>query len=134
MRRLGWTLLRASNEHSNRFDKNPHESSARSASTETPLAALGSSIAVSSAHSPQHLLIRLLNPPQILPEAILIHGLPRGHVPEPAGVRRDLVGEDQLVVVDAELQLEIHQQHLPFSEERRQKAVGLERQVLEIPH
>ena len=56
-----------------------------------------------SAHPLQHLPIRLFNLPQILPKPILIHRLLRCLIPKAAGVRRYLIGQDQLAVVHPKL-------------------------------
>lgn len=70
-----------------------HSYRARSASKEA-----GPSIP-SSAYSFQNFLIRLFNLPQILPKPILVHRLLRRLIPESAGVRRNLIGQDQLAIV-----------------------------------
>ena len=68
------------------------------------------------AHPLQHLLISLFDLPQILSEPILIHRLIGGLIPKPAGVRRDLIRQDESIVEDAKLQFEIDQQHLSIFE------------------
>ena len=45
-----------------------------------------SSVHPSSAHPLQHLLIRLLNLPQVLSESVLVHRLACSHIPEAAGI------------------------------------------------
>src|SRR5580765_8134754 len=71
----------------------------------------------SSADSLQYLPIRLFNLPQILPKPILIHRLLRRLIPEAAGIRRNLIGQNQLAVVHAKFQFEIHKNHVPLVEE-----------------
>src|SRR5437773_11010176 len=92
---------------------------ARSASKEA-----GPSIP-SSADPLQYLPIRLFNLPQIFPKPILIHRLLRRLIPEAAGVRRNLIGQDQFAVVQPKLQFEIDEDHLSFTEERTEDPIHL---------
>src|SRR5256885_647039 len=63
--------------------------------------------------APRHLLVTLLDPAEILAEAVLVHLLVGAGIPQPAIVRANLVGDDDahlLVGIEAaELQLEIDQ-------------------------
>jgi len=82
----------------------------------------------------QNLPIRLFNLPQILPKPILIHRFLCGQIPEAAGVRRNLIGQNQLTVVQAKLQLEINEDHLSLTEKWLQEAIHFQRQPFDLRH
>src|SRR2546430_15350334 len=88
---------------------------------------------VSPAYPPQHLLIRLFDLAQIFPEPILVQRLPRLLIPEPARVGRDLIGENQLPLVHAKFELEIHQDHPPGLKKRYQQRIDPRGPLLDVP-
>src|SRR6185369_1345285 len=87
---------------------------------------------------PSNLLIGFLDFAEVLAEAILVELLAGSHVPEPAAVRADLVGEDHagvLAVPDAaELELEVDQPDVDRSEHAAQEVVHSYRHVGDVVH
>src|SRR5439155_16432270 len=62
-----------------------------------------------AADAPCRLLIGVFDAAEVAPEAVLVELLARPLVPEAAGVGADLVGEQDLAVVAAELELHVDQ-------------------------
>src|SRR5215475_2240866 len=79
-----------------------------------------------------HLLVGLGHLPEILAEAVLVELLVGLHVPQPAVVRADLVGQDDahlLVLVEAaELELEVDQPEADAEEQAGEEVVDAQRQ------
>src|SRR5215472_13961203 len=71
----------------------------------------------SALHPAQHLVVRPLHPTQVAAKPIFVQLLARLLVPEAAGIRTDLVAEQDLTVVATELELEIDQQDAALVEE-----------------
>src|SRR6185437_11405930 len=80
----------------------------------------------------QHLLICVLDPSHILPKPILIHRLSGRHIPETAGIRRNFVCQDQLIVKDTELKLEVDKLHLPLGEEGLENFINREPELSQL--
>src|SRR5262249_60868913 len=72
-------------------------------------------------------LVRLLDAAEVTPEAILVELVTGGLVPQPAGVRSDLVGEQQAPLVPPELELEVHEHQIARVEIGAQDVVHAQR-------
>src|SRR5277367_5571850 len=77
-------------------------------------------------HAPQHLVICLFDAAEVATEAILIELLARRLVPEAAGVGTNLITEDNLAVMAAELEFEIDEDHAALVQEFGEDTIDLE--------
>src|SRR5438309_2513957 len=88
------------------------------------------------AEAARHLAVALLDPAEILAEAVLVHLLVGAGVPQPAIVRADLVGDDDahllVGVKPAELQLEIDEADIDAEKQPGQEVVDPERDLHDL--
>src|SRR5436853_2088741 len=84
----------------------------------------------------RHLLVALLDPAEILAEAVLVHLLVGAGVPQPAIVRADLIGDDDayllIGVEPAEFQLEIDQSDVDAEKQPGQEVVDPQRDLHDL--
>src|SRR5256712_3872596 len=84
-----------------------------------------------AADAPRRLVIGVLDAAEVAPEAILVELLARPLVPETAGVGADLVGEQDLAVVAAELELHVDQHDAALVEVLAQERVHVQRRLVD---
>src|SRR5437667_3334808 len=84
-----------------------------------------------AADAPCRLLIGILDAAEVAPEAILVELLARPLVPEAAGVGADLVGEQDLAVMAAELELHVDQHDVALVEVLAQDGVHAQRRLVD---
>src|SRR5947207_111389 len=84
----------------------------------------------------RHLLVALLDPAEILAEAVLVHLLVGAGIPQPAIVRADLVGDDDahllIGVKPAEFQLEIDEADVDAEKQPGQEVVDPQRDLHDL--
>src|SRR5207244_3478465 len=84
-----------------------------------------------AADAPCRLLIGVFDAAEVAPEAVLVELLARPLVPEAAGVGADLVGEQDLAVVAAELELHVDQHDGALVEVLAQERVDAQRRPVD---
>src|SRR2546422_1985224 len=84
-----------------------------------------------AADAPCRLLIGVFDAAEVAPEAVLVELLARPLVPEAAGVGADLVGEQDLAVMAAELELHVDQHDVALVEVLAQERIHAQRRLVD---